>query len=336
LDVICKTVGSDVIVIHAKKRITCKLMGSAALIWQGIESGFSREQIVGSILFHYDTNFEFASAEVDELILRLATSSFILPKDAAVATDTIDKNEIHLQATRKPYASEAIIISKDGKQKVRLEPVEDFENANNAPRVARITVDAAQSKITQLPLGQIALTFDDGPHPVFTVQILDILDRSSIRANFFLIGAQAERNPHLVEEICSRGHIVGSHSYDHTDLTTLDLVSAQENILKGHDVIQRLSGTNTPFFRFPYLRSNRALESFLCRRGILPVFTDINPKDWRASEADEIVNSLAAEFDQRRSGVVTLHSFELTARALPRIIEMLAPKTEFAYFDWQR
>ena len=68
---------------------------------------------------------------------------------------------------------------------------------------------------------KIALTFDDGPHPVYTPQILDTLKEYGVHATFFLIGENAERNPELVRRILREGHEIGNHSDTHPNMPTL-------------------------------------------------------------------------------------------------------------------
>ena len=68
---------------------------------------------------------------------------------------------------------------------------------------------------------RIALTFDDGPHPVYTLQLLDILRRTHTPATFFVVGRQVEKNPALVQLEVAEGHEVGNHTYDHVNLTLI-------------------------------------------------------------------------------------------------------------------
>lgn len=183
--------------------------------------------------------------------------------------------------------------------------------------------------------GQVALTFDDGPHPVQTPIILDVLDRYGIKANFFLLGCEAEKYPELVSEICRRDHIVGSHSYSHPDLTALKPAQAKAEILRGHEAVRRTSRTLTPFFRFPYFYFTEELESFVWQHELVHVLSNINSHDWSAKTPGEVVAKTVDGLNADRNGVILLHDpVEVTARALPTLIEELSKTVRFVFFDW--
>ncbi len=93
---------------------------------------------------------------------------------------------------------------------------------------------------------QITLTFDDGPYLDTTPWILDYLDEQGLKAIFFVVGEQAERYPHLMDEICKRGHRMGNHGYRHLKGWKLSVAEFKENVDRGAQV----SGSN--IFRPPY------------------------------------------------------------------------------------
>ena len=93
---------------------------------------------------------------------------------------------------------------------------------------------------------EITLTFDDGPYPDTTPWILDYLDERGLKAIFFVVGEQAERYPHLMDEISRRGHRIGNHGYRHLKGWKLSVAEFKENVSRGAQV----SGSN--IFRPPY------------------------------------------------------------------------------------
>lgn len=99
---------------------------------------------------------------------------------------------------------------------------------------------------------EIALTFDDGPDPLWTRPVLDLLDAHGQRATFFVIGARAERHPDLIREIVSRGHEIGNHTWDHSYLTPLMHPEAlQEELMRTNQLIEGLIGDRVRWFRPP-------------------------------------------------------------------------------------
>lgn len=99
----------------------------------------------------------------------------------------------------------------------------------------------------------IALTFDDGPAPIHTPRILDILKENNIKATFFLIGSKVETYPELVKRIYDEGHTIGNHTFSHTGSYTLWSSSRiYEDIRKTNDIIYKTIGKYPIFFRPPF------------------------------------------------------------------------------------
>ena len=86
---------------------------------------------------------------------------------------------------------------------------------------------------------KVWLTFDDGPHPIYTSKILDILGRRNIPATFFMIGERMEQFPHITRRVVEEGHGIGNHSYTHARLTTLDRSAVLSELERTHDVLAR-------------------------------------------------------------------------------------------------
>lgn len=98
----------------------------------------------------------------------------------------------------------------------------------------------------------VALTYDDGPHPVFTPEILRVLDKYHVKATFFMIGSRMEQYPWLVREVIARGHAIGNHTYSHPpDFKLSPTGQIDFEIDKCEDVIRQLCGTSPRLFRPP-------------------------------------------------------------------------------------
>ena len=89
---------------------------------------------------------------------------------------------------------------------------------------------------------EIALTFDDGPDPVYTPQVLDVLRSREAVATFFVVGASALAHPHLIERMVDEGHAIGSHTSSHTELRTLTPAQIHEEIRSGHRTVEEVAG----------------------------------------------------------------------------------------------
>src|SRR5439155_17382060 len=97
-----------------------------------------------------------------------------------------------------------------------------------------------------------ALTFDDGPHPIYTPEILRILDRYRVKATFFMIGSRMEQYPDVVRSVAAHGHAVGNHTYTHPrDLGSEGESQVATELERCERVIERLTGRRTRLFRPP-------------------------------------------------------------------------------------
>jgi peptidoglycan/xylan/chitin deacetylase (PgdA/CDA1 family) len=123
-------------------------------------------------------------------------------------------------------------------------------DAASPPDGARLGVrNVIWSVATERPL--VAFTFDDGPDPALTPQILDILDRYAIKATFFVVGYNAERRPDLLAEAVARGHEIGNHTWRHVDLTKQASEDARRSIALGERAVVAATGQTPRYFRPP-------------------------------------------------------------------------------------
>ncbi len=98
----------------------------------------------------------------------------------------------------------------------------------------------------------VALTFDDGPNEPYTSQVLDVLDRESVRATFFLVGTNVERSPDTVRRMVQAGHAIGNHSYDHPRFDQISYAARRDEIRRGADAIAAVTGVRPVLFRDPF------------------------------------------------------------------------------------
>lgn len=116
---------------------------------------------------------------------------------------------------------------------------------------------------------EVALTFDDGPHPAVTPRVLDLLDACGARASFFCVGQRAEESPQIVAEIARRGHRVENHSWSHTNAFSLLGPRALASELdKSQEILTRLAGAAPRWFRAPAGLRSPWLDVALQARGL--------------------------------------------------------------------
>lgn len=166
----------------------------------------------------------------------------------------------------------------------------------------------------------IALTFDDGPHPVYTKKLLDGLKERHVKASFFLIGESIPGNEELVRQMAQDGHLVGTHCYSHEDLTKMAPQKAIEDITRTNEMIRDISGQLPDHIRPPYGRWSDDLEAAV---GMTPVFWDIDTLDWKSQNAAKVERQIYKNVGKHQ--VILLHDvFDTSVEAALTVIDTLA------------
>lgn len=130
----------------------------------------------------------------------------------------------------------------------------------------------------------VALTFDDGPHPVHTRAVLDALDASSVQGTFFVIGRKAEEHPELVREIVARGHTLGLHSYAHDRLFSLrSAATVRRDLVRGLDALEAITGARPRIFRPPIGHTSPLIARVVDELDLTVVGWSVRARDGLAS-----------------------------------------------------
>ncbi len=128
----------------------------------------------------------------------------------------------------------------------------------------------------------VALTFDDGPDPVLTPQLLDILKARNIHATFFVEGQHVAAYPGIVQREHAEGHEVGNHTWDHPNLAQLDDRAVHSELARTRDAIAAVLGKPPRLMRPPYGSLTDAQQQWIFREfGYLTILWDVNSHDWR-------------------------------------------------------
>jgi glycosyltransferase involved in cell wall biosynthesis/peptidoglycan/xylan/chitin deacetylase (PgdA/CDA1 family) len=169
---------------------------------------------------------------------------------------------------------------------------------------------------------EAALTLDDGPDPVYTPKLLDVLASFGVRSTFFLVGEKAKQHPELVTRIVNEGHELGSHSYSHPDFGQLTMAGALKEIDATREVLSQWSDRPAKrLFRPPYGRVCVASTAAPWLRGETVVLWNVDYKDYLAEEPIDITAKLSRRRPQS-GDIVLYHGHNPAAlAALPAVLE---------------
>jgi len=183
-----------------------------------------------------------------------------------------------------------------------------------------------------LPLNdkEVVITFDDGPLPPYTTEVLDILAAQCVKATFFMVGEMAHSFPATVRRVYEEGHTIGTHSDHHpVGFGKLPIDRMHQEIDGGiGDVSAAFGGDSrflAPFFRIPGLERSDLLESELAARGLIVFSADVVADDWHRDITPAKIISLAmSRLEKRGKGVLLLHDIHpKTVAALPGLLKQL-------------
>ena len=141
---------------------------------------------------------------------------------------------------------------------------------------------------------KIAITFDDGPSAVYTPRLLDGLKERGVKATFFLIGQNIEKEggSEIVKRMYEEGHLIGNHTYHHVEITKVSNDEAYQELMLTNEAIENITGEEVQFMRPPFGLWQKELEKKI---HVLPVMWSIDPLDWATENVDEIVNKVVTE-----------------------------------------
>lgn len=177
---------------------------------------------------------------------------------------------------------------------------------------------------------KIALTFDDGPHPYYTEQLLKGLKERNAKVTFFITGKNAESYPEIVKKIYEDEHLIGNHTYNHTQLTSRNRESFKEEIIKTNEVIKAVTGEDVIYVRPPYGSWNKEFEKEL---NMFPVLWTIDPLDWCSHDVSCIVKNVCAKAEE--NDIILMHDqYKTTVTAALKIVDELTEEGyEFVTVD---
>jgi len=175
---------------------------------------------------------------------------------------------------------------------------------------------------------EVVLTFDDGPLPHNSNQVLDILASQCVKATFFTVGRMAQAYPEGVRKLRDAGHSIGAHTQNHPlSMNRMPVERARQEIDDGIASVKAALGDDAalaPFFRIPGLSRAEGVEDYLASQGIQTWSADFLADDWRHISSSRVYDLAVKRLEEKGRGILLLHDIQArTVAALPRILHEL-------------
>ena len=166
---------------------------------------------------------------------------------------------------------------------------------------------------------KIALTFDDGPHPKFTKELLEGLEKRNVKATFFVTGENVVLYPEIVQQIDKGGHLIGNHTYTHLELTNQNHNKFKEELYQTNEAIKEIIGKETEFVRPPYGKWSESIEKEVM---MFPILWTVDPLDWCTQDVGKVVGIVVENITE--NDIILLHDcYQSTVEATLEIVDLL-------------
>ena len=182
--------------------------------------------------------------------------------------------------------------------------VQTMENTGMGQSAAVQVSENSSIRAEKTITAKVALTFDDGPHPVYTPQLLDGLNERGVHATFFVVGKNILGNEALLKRMETEGHLIGNHTYSHVKLSELDIARACAEVEKTNALICEVTGKEPEFIRPPFGEWKKAME---CSFEMIPVLWDVDPLDWTTKNTALVVERVLK--DTKPGDIILLHDY---------------------------
>ena len=165
----------------------------------------------------------------------------------------------------------------------------------------------------------IALTFDDGPHPQFTEELLDGLKERGVHVTFFVTGEHAELHPDIIKRMSEEGHVIGNHTYSHIQLTSANRETFKQELIKTNQILEEITGEEVLYVRPPYGTWDKSFEAEL---NMFPVLWNVDPLDWCSSDVSGVVRKVLKNSDE--NDIILMHDYyETSVKAALQVVDEL-------------
>ena len=202
-----------------------------------------------------------------------------------------------------------------------------YQSQQKVEKIVELAFAAGEQK-TEKP--KVAITFDDGPSILYTKKLLDGLKERGVKASFFLIGERVSLDTELIQRMYQEGHLIGNHTYSHTDLAKTNYPTACKEIEDTNKAICNVTGVLPQYIRPPYGDWDKRL---LKETDMSIVLWSVDPEDWKDQNADIVANRVIQNTGP--GDIILLHDiFNSSVEAAFKIIDKLQEKGyEFVTVD---
>ena len=180
--------------------------------------------------------------------------------------------------------------------------------------------------------GKIALTFDDGPHPRYTKEILSILKEYQVTATFFIIGINAINYPEDLQRIVDAGCEIGNHTYSHRHLKALSEEEMKRELSECEVAISQICGIIPQVFRPPQGMMNESLKRVSAEMGYRLILWSIDTKDWALTPTAEILGIVQNQI--RGGDIILMHDYVSGGNTTCAALRLLIPRLLFCGYEF--
>ncbi|MBI2873967.1 MAG: polysaccharide deacetylase family protein [Firmicutes bacterium] len=174
----------------------------------------------------------------------------------------------------------------------------------------------------------VALTFDDGPDPVYTPDLLELLSARKVKATFFLIGKMVDARPDLARLLVLQGHELGNHSYNHPPMAHLSREEVDFQLQEASKIIEKATGMRPRYFRPPLNSHNDQLVSAVVSGGMTFIHWSVDSRDWESNSVDGIAGRVLTH--AQPGDIILFHDHggdrSVTIKAVEKVIDGLSAR----------
>ena len=288
-------------------KVPSEINGLRPLKFNRLQQILSRALVMTAILtmlsFIYLPSYSYISEKVFAKLITV-TPDLVEP--------TFSEPEVALEMKESVYSNPANVVS------VSLPAVTKPTEEKELPEKHTVKLDKPVS--FTVPLGFVAITFDDGPS-IYTKDIVDVLNKYNVGGTFFFVGTQVQKFPESVKYVDDHGFSIGNHSMTHSNLSNLSAEKQLSELERTNQLIQNITSKPVLLFRPPYGSRDNKLSELIAKKNMRMVLWNNDPEDWHNDSPQQTLNYIS----QTRStgAIILLHESKATLEILPMIIEYL-------------